>query len=131
MYSRRDFTGRNLTERTDMNGLTIAGSCFSQEIPDSIVFPPGMTGVTFINCNLDNCVIPPGNKVQGGSRRRFKVQNDLNDWEIDENDIPTNVMGSEFFYQNGLRHPNPALLPDVPVKIRIEHELIAEKVSWL
>ena len=70
-YSHKDFTGQCLIERTDLNGQTITGSCFSHEVPDTHIFPDDMTGVTFINCNLDNCFIPDGNIVQGGSQRRY------------------------------------------------------------
>lgn len=87
-YSHKDFTGRSLADRKDMTGLTITGSCFSQETPDTEVFPPDMTEVTFINCNLDNCIIPDGNRIHGGSNRRFKCQNDGQDWLIDENNNP-------------------------------------------
>ena len=79
-YSHKDFTGRFLGERTDMNGLTIKGSCFSQEKPDTHCFPEDMTGVTFEYCNLDNCFIPAGNTVVEGSQRRYEVQNDGNEW---------------------------------------------------
>lgn len=121
-YSHKDFTGRNLTERKDMNGLTITGSCFSQEIPDSIVFPEDMHDVTFINCNLDNCYIPPfGNVINGGSARRYKIQNDLNTWEIDENDIPTTVVDCDYFYKFKLMHPHPKDIPEKLVEKRIDY----------
>lgn len=119
-YSRKDFTGRNLTERTDMDGLTIYGSCFSQEIPDTRCFPEDLRGVTFISCNLDNCYIPPGNNIEGGTHERYQVQNDLNDWLIDENNIPLACMDYLYFYKMGLPHPNPADIPDAAVSERID-----------
>ena len=70
-YSHKDFTGRNLHDAYDINGQIVTGSCFSQEQIDSHIFPETMTGVTFINCNLDNCFIPAGNIVNGGSQRRY------------------------------------------------------------
>ena len=121
-YSFKDFTGHSMVLKTDLNGQTIRGSCFSREIPDSEVFPPDMKGVTFINCNLDNVTIPDGNTVTDCSQRRFKVQNDMNDWEIDDNNIPLNVMNWIHFYKNGLVHPSPAQIPDKPVSERIDFE---------
>ncbi len=121
-YSRKDFTGQNLTERTDMSGQTITGSCFSQEVPDTVVFPAAMSGVTFINCNLDNCFIPEGNTVEGGSTRRFEMQNDLNDWEIDESGDPVRLVNYRYFEKMGLDQPLPEDIPD---------ELLDEAVDYM
>jgi hypothetical protein len=81
-YDNQDFTGWDLSDRNDMNGLTITGSCFSSEIPNAPVLPPDLKGVTFINCNLDNVYIPPGNKTIECSTRVFEVQADGEDWII-------------------------------------------------
>lgn len=81
-YSHKDFTGRSLVDHDDMDGKTVGGSCFSQEAPDTHVFPAGMTGVTFSYCNLDNCFIPDGNTVVGGSQRRH-ISNADGDWLVD------------------------------------------------
>lgn len=115
-YSRKDFTGRNLTEHK-IDPQEIVGSCFSQETPDSEVFPADMQGVTFINCNLMNCKIPEGNTVIDCWTTRFRVQNDGNDWEIDEKGNPLCVMDYKFFYKRGITHPNPAEIPDKPTAV--------------
>lgn len=104
-YSFRDFTHRKLTDHgiieSDLSNKIIYASCFSQENPDSHIFPEDMTGVMFYNCNLDNVYIPPGNTVIGGSQRRFKVQNDLRDWEIDGTDTPKEVINKEYWISQG------------------------------
>lgn len=97
-FSSQDFTGQLITKELSGN---IYGSCFSQELPETEVFPADMTGVTFYNCNLDNCVIPPGNNVVGGSVRRFKVQNDLRDWVIDGTNKPIEVVGKKHWEKLG------------------------------
>ena len=128
-YSHKDFTGRDLSLSTDMSGLTIVGSCFSHEKPDTLCFPEDMHDVTFINCNLDNCYIPPfGNKIEGGSHERFFLQNDLNDWLIDENNIPTTPVDYAYFYKFKLPHPNPADIPDAAVEMRIDLRDLARNV---
>ena len=49
------------------------------------IFPPLMVGVDFERCNLDNVLVAPGNTVDARSQHRLiKVQNDLEDWEIDK-----------------------------------------------
>jgi len=93
-YSGADFTGSSLSDHAGMDGKVIYGSCFSQEVPDSHIFPDDMQGVLFLNCNLDNVFVPEGNFIRGGSRRRFKVQEDGYDWYVDENNQPT-VMKSK------------------------------------
>ena len=100
-YSRKDFTGRTLKEE-NMTNVVIYGSCFSQEILDRHVFPDNMIGVTFIKCNLDNCYIPPGNITIDCWRRRFKVQNDLNDWLVDDSDNPIKPLNHKIFIKTSL-----------------------------
>lgn len=106
-----------------MDGLTIICSCFSQQIPDSEKLPPNLMGVTFINCNLDNLVIPPGNLFVDCSTRRFVVQNDLNDWEIDDNDDPVRVTDWEYFQKFSLPQPAPEEIPDEVVSQRIDYRV--------
>ena len=78
-HSNRDYTGRRFAE--PLTGV-IYGSCFSQDEPGTAVFPPGMAGVTFAHCNLDNVLVPPGNVTINCSTRKIKVQNDGYDWEL-------------------------------------------------
>jgi len=114
-YSFKDFTGRSNLE---VSGI-VYGSCFSQEIPDNHIFPNDMTGVTFIKCNLDNVFIPVGNTIIDCSQRRFFVQNDKNDWLIndwqdwllDVNDKPTMPTNHKYFTKFGLPMPLPEDIP--------------------
>ena len=87
----QDFTGHDLSKRTDLTNLVIYGACLSQEIPDRQIFPIAMRDVTFIKCNLDNCFIPPGNTVIQCSQNRFKAQPDGKDWDINILGQPTKV----------------------------------------
>jgi hypothetical protein len=89
-YSFEDFTNKKLSDVTDINNSVIIGSCFYQETdiqqedPCVEVFPSNMTGVTFIECNLDNVYIPPGNIVDPScSCKRIKRQNDGELWILD------------------------------------------------
>ncbi len=94
IYDDKDHTGHDLSDRTDMDGLTIHGLCLSHETPDARVLPPSLRGTTFIACNLDNVLIPDGNTLINCSNRRFKIQDDGQDWEIDENDNPIKILGT-------------------------------------
>ena len=87
-HSRKDYTGRNLQNEVFEEGEIVQGSCFAQERPDTVVFPEDMTGVTFKNCNLDNCVIPAGNTVIDCWQRRILVQPDGLDWIVDADNQP-------------------------------------------
>ena len=68
--------------------IVYASSFYQQDSPESHVFRDDMTGVTFINCNLDNCFIPSGNTLNGCNNRRIKAQEDGRDWIVDENNNP-------------------------------------------
>lgn len=100
-YSFKDFTGRDLSNEKDMNDLVIYGSCLSHETPDASVLPSDLLGTTFIKCNLSNVKIPDGNMVIDCITTRFKVQNDLRDWEIDSENKPVKVIGEKFWIQQG------------------------------
>jgi len=82
------------------NDINIYQSCFSQEIPDTKIFPNNMQGITFYNCNLDNVYIPTGNKAVGSSCRRYKTQSDGRDWEIDESNNPIKCMDNNISVLN-------------------------------
>jgi len=69
----------------EFNNTEIIGSCFAQDNPFTDVFPSGITGVTFVNCNLNNCNIPAGNIIQGGSNKHHKAQNDGEEWIVNNN----------------------------------------------
>lgn len=118
-YSFKDFTGHDLSLNTDMDGLVIYSSNFSHETPDSKVFPQNLMGTTFIKCNLSNCEIPDGNLVIDCNQKRFKVQNDLRDWELDESDQPIKVLNEKFWNQKGFS-VDPKDIPIEKLKSRTE-----------
>ena len=109
--SQQNFTFMRFVNLAD--DQVIYGSCFSQEQPDSAIFRPGMKGVTFRNCNLANVVIPPGNTLIDCDTTRFQVQNDGNDWVIDNANMPVKPMNYRLFEKLGLPMPSPV---DIPAK---------------
>lgn len=95
-YSFQDFTNQYLREAADLDGSVVVGSCFYQVCsydfvgdPLRHIFPEDMQEVVFVDCNLDNVYIPPGNTMRGCSHRRIKQMNDREYWFIDENLTPT------------------------------------------
>lgn len=40
-------------------------------------------------------------RIVDSSRRRFKVQNDLRDWEIDETNKPVKVLNEKYWIREG------------------------------
>jgi len=87
-YSFGDFLDQSFVDAPveEFNNTTIKGSCFYQQyFIDSEIFPIGMTGVTFEDCNLDNVLIPAGNTIIGGCNNKVRIQNDGDDWVVDSN----------------------------------------------
>lgn len=123
-FSFKDFTNRSVAIGND---LVIYSSCFLNETPDAEIFPSDMTGVTFIKCNLDNILIPEGNFVIDCSQKRFEIQNDLNDWIIDENNEPTLPIDHEIFVKFDLPIPSPEDIPDEPVDKPIDLIALAKE----
>lgn len=78
----------------DFNNTIIVGSCFYQEWVEGDldvvkdIFPDDMTGVIFRNCNLDNVYVSTNNVIEGGTNKKIKVQNDWDDWILDNSFKP-------------------------------------------
>lgn len=126
-YSHKDFTNHDLSDRLDMDNLIIENSCFSQERPKSKIFPPSLRGVTFIDCNLDNCEISPDNHAINCSRKSFQVQNDGEDWHIDPNTLqPLAPLNDKEFAKYGLSINPLDISP-----IRLEKSIIQLKIEEL
>ena len=99
----------------------IIGSCFYQEAlennPPFDIFPDGIKA-TFIRCNLDNILIPAGCKVEGGTNKMIKIQNDTNDWELDKDLNPVKPLDKKL-----------NLKPeDIPAKYIREEQI--NKADW-
>lgn len=103
--SYKDFTGQSLKhlDPAEFNGREIVGSCFWQENkPDSDIFPDGIEGTIFTRCNLGNVLIPPMCYVNDDcSYPRVKVQNDAEDWVIDEDNNPIEPLNKKRFIAEG------------------------------
>lgn len=109
-FSFKDFTGMDLSKEIIPSGTVVCRSGFSHEIPDSKIFPADMTGVTFVEGNLDNVFIPWDNVVIGASQKSYKIQNDLRDWEIDVQNKPVKILNEEYWTSQGYS-VNPADMP--------------------
>lgn len=91
-------------------GVEIVGSCFYRESPlgetgdpRKKIFPAGMTGVIFNRCNLDNVDVPAGNTIINSiGNRRIRVQNDMEDWLVDDAGNPTAPLDPKRFERLGM-----------------------------
>jgi hypothetical protein len=107
-------------------GTEIIGACFARESylgepgdPMREIFPASMTGVIFKRCNLDNCVIPAGNILmewQGipCTNRRIRMQNDLEDWIVNQQGKPQEPVALKKFLRLGLS-VDPKDIPNQPL----------------
>jgi hypothetical protein len=120
-YSYRAFLSRGLSfvaiDPREFNDTEIVGTCFYQEWHEDDgerivkdIFPVGMTGVTFRDCNLDNVLVPTGCRVEGGTNKVIRVQNDLEDWVCDVAGKPVEPIAKVLFVQFGLSI-DPADIP--------------------
>lgn len=112
-YSFKDFTS-TVYFRENLSNIVIYASCFICEKPDHPLFQGTLTNVTFIKCNLDNVLIPQGAILIDCTQRRFLVQNDLRDWEVDGDNVPIKVINEKFWIQQGFS-VNPADIPNKPL----------------
>lgn len=121
-YSLKDYADKTLLDAKDLEGMVIYGSCFSKEIPDTKVFPDKIKKLTFYNCNLDNVYIKTGWSVVGGSRRRYKSQNDLCDWIVDKNNLPIEPLDKEKYVELGV-----SILPENIPQAKMSENILQVK----
>lgn len=113
-YSFGNFSNQDLAHFDDLRDMVIYSSQFYWEKPNSRPFPAQATGLTFINCNLDNIVMPPDAIIQNCSQRNFKDQNDGEDWFVDGNGLPTAPINLQLYLDLGVS-TNPADIPSHPL----------------
>ena len=110
-YSRKLFSYHGLTFKNipaeKFNNSIIIGSCFYQEYLEGEheivkdIFPDFMEGVIFISCNLDNVYVNEDNNTilkettSSCSNKIIQVQNDWDDWILDENLNPLEPINKE------------------------------------
>ena len=116
-HSNRDFTGWDFRQRESLAGLVIFGSCFSQETLRTRIFSVSLVA-TFIACNLDNVLVPAGCVVIDCSRRKFRRQNDGEDWILNASDAPVEPIAKKRYLQLGLS-VNPADIPPTPKRLSV------------
>ena len=110
-YSHKDFTGQSFKDilAEEFNNSEIVGSCFYHEAHEDElevlkdVFPANVIGMKLINCNLDNVKIPVGAELVGNCcNRRIKVQNDTEDWVLDDNMNPIEPINKKRRLRQGI-----------------------------
>ena len=126
-YSYKDFSDQSLkkVDVKELNNSEIIGSCFyQQENPDADIFPEGMTGVTFLRCNLDNVLIPDGNTIgEGNTHKKLKTQKDKCTWILfDNTNEPKEPLQKAKFIELGLGF-DPL---DIPL-VEVEENIIQKK----
>lgn len=89
-WSFKDFSNRTISDVIP-DGTVVYASSFYFEGKATHVFQASMRGVTFVRCNLDNCIIPPGNTTLDCSMRQIRVIDGV-DWLVDENDEPIEAL---------------------------------------
>jgi len=124
-YSHKDFTQRTLTDTKpeEWNDTEVVNSCFYNEKPRTQVFPDGTKGVKFIRCNLDNVIVPKGCTTEGCSTRLIGVQNDLEDWILDQDLKPVEPLRKARYERLGLsvdpRNLSAEKLTESPIETKV------------
>lgn len=106
----RNFSGWEFNSRPEykFSGKTIYNTVFTQEKPDTVVFSADTSNVTFVNCHIENVVIPLNSTIIAPDCEgepcwtyKFKVQNDLRDWKIDNQGRAKEILNKEFWVEKG------------------------------
>lgn len=131
-YSYKTFKRQNLSkiDPKEFNNSEIVGSCFYQDKPYSDIFPPELEKVIFINCNLDNCNIPTGSIVEGGTNKHYIVANDQEYWLVNDR-LELIAPRDEYLFDKCGLSKDPRDIPEIknetPITITNDPKIIEEK----
>jgi hypothetical protein len=127
--------GKEIKDYADLSGKVVYGCFFSQEKPDTKIFPDDLKDTTFVCSHLDNVFIPENNKVINsadgvgcGSRKQYKRQNDREDWIVNAENNPIEPIEKEKFEKLGIS-TDPKDIPDKEMDISITEKTIKEKME--
>ena len=103
-------TLKSLTAK-DWSNCEVRGSCFYRAGEARAIMPDDVTGLVLRDCNLDNCILPKGATVEGGTHKNLWVQNDGATWVCDwVTDAPVAPLNLKYHIAEGL-NTDPALIP--------------------
>lgn len=111
--SNRDMTGWDLS-RYDLRDKVIYNSTLANETLNARILPPDHNA-TFIACNLDNVFVPSTYLLIDCSIRRFKIQNDGEDWLLDAQDKPMIPVNDKLYDRYALSK-DPRDIPPQPLR---------------
>ena len=99
---------------SEFSNKIIVGSNFSQNEPDTRVFPDGVVNCTLKNCVALNAVIPAGFILENTKNERIKTQNDGEYWIVDKDLKPISPLSPKR-YDKLFLSKDPKGLPDEPL----------------
>ena len=128
---------RNLLDvpAEELNGTEIVGSDFHQDEPFTKFIRDDVKDVVLVDCNADNCLIPPGVTIRGGTNKQHKLQKDGEEWIVNDKLEPVTPFNEKQFRDLGL-----SLLPkDIPadsmeqsvVALAVTSKMIADRKAKL
>ena len=126
-FKRQDLSG---VDPAEFNDTEIVGSCFYQDAHHSATLPDKMTGVVFRNCNLDNCIIPAGATVNGGTNKHIQSQKDGEYWIVGVDGSPIEPRDKAKFIDFGISiapQDLPAEQLDEPITITNDPKVIEQR----
>lgn len=126
---------------SEFNNTTIRGTMFYQawregEEVVKDIFPDGMKGVVFERCNLDNVYIPDGNILRDdpphfNTHLKIQMQNDREDWILDDDLKPVKPMDKEQRLKAGIISIDPKNIPKkkITIKQRRDFERLIDSLN--
>ena len=97
-----NYSGSRISQCVANDGDTLSGHNFCQEQPYTPILE-GLTGLTFVDCNLVNCKVPAGSTIISSNISQIDRCSHLHDWlsyQCEEN--CRHVVGSEDIVVDGV-----------------------------
>ena len=125
LHSFKNYTNVSLKhlDASEFSNTKIKNTCFYQELKEGEtdlkdIFPDGVTGLSFMCCNLDNVLIPKDTILEASQNRLIVKQLDEDDWVLDKTTKAVIEPANRKLFELQAKNIDPTKIVAVKLEVR-------------